>query len=84
MDADEAAAWPVRQNRGPRGETEGVRPVDRVPVAAELHADVVLASGGRPVRLPDPDGSAEDLLARLVERGGEVGTAHDEPCADEP
>ena len=68
VDADDPAARPVGERGGGRAGDERQRPVDRVLVARELRADVELPLRRRPLRLPDADRRAEDLLALLDQR----------------
>src|SRR3954468_5540485 len=71
--ADVAAARPVGQRVRRRARPERHRPIDRAgrPVAGQLRADVELALGRGPLRLPDAHAGAECLLALLDQRDPE-------------
>ena len=79
VNAHDAAAGPVRQDRraGARPERHGS--VERVTEVRQLLAHVELAAGGGPARLPDPDGRAEDDASAPPEHRPERPTVDHEP-----
>src|SRR5439155_24692552 len=78
VDADEAAAGPVGQDRRARARPERDGTVDRVVEAREAVADVEVAARSGRCRLADADAGDEDAPAVPRQRGGETTKVDDE------